>query len=145
MSGSSQQTGIGLNNFADEDVVSINGFLFESKSLKAEFEKACSVMAYAMMDSFGKNTLTVNIGRDAPNKGYPIHSTKWLESGVECKLLEASSSSGWLKGKLKLRMSMEFTPDEVDVSETTEILNNKAQNSGCSLDELRQFNQTMNR
>lgn len=34
----------------------------------------------------------------------------WLESGVECEILELGSPS-WVQGKLRVRVSLEFCPD----------------------------------
>jgi hypothetical protein len=36
----------------------------------------------------------------------------WLESGVECEVLELGSPS-WVQGKLRVRVILEFCPDEL--------------------------------
>jgi len=42
---------------------------------------------------------------------------RWFGEGVNCKSLKFGAK-GWQKGKVRLRVSLEFCPDEPDVEET---------------------------
>ncbi len=46
-------------------------------------------------------------------------STKWLDNGVECKILR-TTGGGWQKGKLRLRI--EFVPDEPEAPQSSDIV-----------------------
>lgn len=42
--------------------------------------------------------------------------TKWTTEGVECEILQLGTTS-WQKGKVRLRIDLEFCPDELDESQ----------------------------
>ncbi|WP_316787444.1 KGK domain-containing protein [Thermoleptolyngbya oregonensis] len=42
-------------------------------------------------------------------------SGSWFDQGVECEILKLGSSE-WQKGRLKIRVSIEFCPDEPEES-----------------------------
>lgn len=46
-------------------------------------------------------------------------TSDWLDSGVECRILRVSGG-GWQKGKLRLRL--EFVPDEPPPVQTTDAV-----------------------
>ena len=57
----------------------------------------------------------------------PINS--WNEKGVEAEILEPESGE-WKKGKVRMRVILEFSPDEPE--------DNNSSHNGNSLDDIRQ-------
>lgn len=47
---------------------------------------------------------------------YTRYNSSWFSEGVDCRILKAGSS-GWQKGKLKLKVTIEFIPDELEITE----------------------------
>jgi hypothetical protein len=54
--------------------------------------------------------------RDTPD----ITAKAWLGDGVECELVDVSAGGGWKKGKIRLRL--EFVPDEPEPSADASFL-----------------------
>jgi hypothetical protein len=46
---------------------------------------------------------------------YPKNS-KWLTEGKECEILKVGSN-GWKKGKIRLKITLEFIPDEPEIKQ----------------------------
>lgn len=63
---------------------------------------------------------------------------RWFDQGVECEVLR-HSSKGWQKGKVRIKVTMEFCPDEPEVEEIVE--NNQLRNGQPEslLDDVRQM------
>ncbi len=47
----------------------------------------------------------------------PYGWNHWTGQGIDCEILKPTSG-GWKKGKIKLKLTMEFCPDEPDITET---------------------------
>jgi hypothetical protein len=62
---------------------------------------------------------------------------KWLSEGVGAKVLQFGAKS-WRKGKVKLKISLEFYPENPEPEETTASNETDANPSESSLDDLRQ-------
>ncbi|PPS45761.1 KGK domain-containing protein [Chroococcidiopsis sp. TS-821] len=46
-------------------------------------------------------------------------SHEWIENGKECEIL-VPGAKGWQKGRLRIKVVLEFCPDEVELEETPE-------------------------
>ncbi len=64
-------------------------------------------------------------------------SNSWLQEGVNCELLKPGSS-GWKKGKVRIKMILEFSPDEPEGEEILEINEPDIPQPESPLDDLRQ-------
>jgi hypothetical protein len=73
--------------------------------------------------------------------GVPYASSRdansWLKQGVNCELLKPGSN-GWKKGKVRIKMILEFCPDEPEVEEISESQEPKIPQPESPLDDLRQ-------
>lgn len=56
------------------------------------------------------------LGRHAGNRTNE-NIEKWLGEGVDCATLKFGAK-GWQKGKVRIKISMEFCPDEPEIEET---------------------------
>ncbi len=61
---------------------------------------------------------------------------RWLGEGVDCETLKFGAK-GWQKGKVRIRVSLEFCPDEPEVEETS--ASNEIAQPESPLDDLRQM------
>ncbi|GAB4532654.1 MAG: hypothetical protein Tsb0014_17300 [Pleurocapsa sp.] len=74
----------------------------------------------------GVNSISQHISQSSQ-----LNSVGWFYQGQECEILKAGSP-GWQKGKLKIKVTLEFIPDEPEVEKSplddirqAEINNNK--------------------
>lgn len=62
---------------------------------------------------------------------------KWFDEGVDCEVLKLYSK-GWQKGKIRIKVSLEFCPDEPEIQE---VQGDKSVNGQLKslLDDVRQI------
>ncbi len=65
------------------------------------------------------------------------HVEGWFEEGVDCEVLRLGAKS-WQKGKVRLKISLEFCPDNPQPEEIEASNETDANLSESSLDDLRQ-------
>lgn len=85
-------------------------------------------------DFFGKSQLVYNLSQKLNESGIgtpPDYSYTWSE-GAEAEILEPKSRE-WKKGKMRLRVILEFCPDEPEATK-----DNNSSNDSNSLDDIRQ-------
>ena len=96
-----------LETLNEDDVLEIFNQLVKSKDLK-----------FALEDLFEEPIQQKLIDhlkyREIGNK-MKIKRDVWFNEGVDCKMLKAGTN-GWQKGKLKIKISVEFIPDEPESS-----------------------------
>jgi len=61
---------------------------------------------------------------------------QWFREGLECKLLKPGAKS-WERGKV--RLTLEFAPEELEVVETLENTESQATKASSPLDDIRQM------
>lgn len=81
---------------------------------------------------FGHKTLT---NRLESKGGIPFDEVGWFKQGVDCEILRPDSK-GWQKGKIRIRISLEFCPDDIGEASNIPSLANTEQ--VASLDDIRQ-------
>ncbi|HEY9690821.1 MAG TPA: KGK domain-containing protein [Oculatellaceae cyanobacterium] len=69
--------------------------------------------------------------------GYYI-TQQWLGNGRDCEVLKIGGK-GWKKGKMKIRVSLEFCPDEPEDTETPENPQPETNQPESPLDDLRRM------
>ncbi len=77
----------------------------------------------SILSQYGGNRTNVNLN-------------SWLDKGIDCKTLKFGAK-GWQKGKVRIRVSIEFCPDEPEVEETSAT--NEIEQPESPLDDLRQM------
>lgn len=61
---------------------------------------------------------------------------KWFSEGLDCKILKPGAKR-WRRGKV--RISLEFDPEELEVAETPESSESQASKASSPLDDIRQM------
>lgn len=92
-----------------------------------------------MKSAFGESGLP-NCSQRLKNRGgvpFLNQPNSWLKEGVKCELLKPGSN-GWKKGKVRIKMILEFCPDEPEVEEILEINEPNIPQPESPLDDLRQ-------
>lgn len=80
----------------------------------------------------GHNALVNSLNQKG---GIPSNLIDWFEQGIDCEILKPDAK-GWRKGKIRIKVSVEFCPEEVeDLIEVTDSVDGT---SDSSLDDIRQ-------
>jgi len=122
------------------------------KPLESEFKDKDSVLSFssglsmfkvnevasAVKQAFNDKGLEALKTRFSSRGGIPGNWQQWIVQGVECEMLKPGSK-GWLKGKLRIKFSLEFCPDESDVEETLASNHPEINQSESPLDDIRQM------
>lgn len=101
------------------------------ETLDFEFEHGESALAFShsmfKLGEFMKSVKSAfetkgldELGRKLSNRGGvpTLREDKllWFKDGVNCKILKPNTK-GWQKGKIKLKLTVEFCPDEPEIEE----------------------------
>lgn len=115
-----------LPNYDDNDVLMFGEAMFKI----AKFRNA---VEYAF-----KNYLSENLQSVLVQHSINITMRGCFGDGVNCEVLKIGAK-GWKKGKVRIRVSLEFCPDEPDIQEALEsnqLLSNQLESP---LDDIRQM------
>ena len=91
-----------LSNCDPRDVISFNNEKWASVT------KLKHIVYRALVDA-GISSMTSHIKSYSDFK----NTNTWFKKGEECEILRAGSK-GWQKGKLKVNVTLEFIPDEIE-------------------------------
>lgn len=63
---------------------------------------------------------------------------KWLGEGINCEILKFGAK-GWQKGKVRIKVTLEFCPDQPEIEETPTNNNLEINQIESPLDDIRQM------
>ncbi|MEB3178429.1 MAG: KGK domain-containing protein [Nostocaceae cyanobacterium] len=97
-----------LENCSDDDVLAFSSnHMFKIGLLK-------TAVSYAFTDKYQVSSI---LSSALSEKGVHIHETiKVFAEGKDCEILKIGAK-GWQKGKLRIRVSVDFIPDEPETSQ----------------------------
>jgi len=73
-----------------------------------------------------------------PRGGILGDYSTWFDQGVDCEIL-SPGKNGWQKGKVRIKITLEFCPDEPEVPETPASNNSEINQKELPLDDIRQM------
>lgn len=109
---------VDLFNLADSDVLSFESgeHIFKvdkfKKAVDHAFEYSLSEAFIKSLDEKGIKGISISIYSNV-HRGYVYKNKLWFSTGKECEVLKPGST-GWQKGKVRLKVVLEFCPDEVE-------------------------------
>jgi hypothetical protein len=96
-----------VKNLRDDDILEQNDKVFKFDQVKKTLQTAFdSVIPSALINHNTSQKVDI----------YARSQNHWFSEGVDCRILKAGSN-GWQKGKLKLKVTIEFIPDEPEIPE----------------------------
>lgn len=110
-----------LPNYGDDDVCSSSdNAMFKVGKLRETIKQA---FRYSIQKAL--NDVLTSKGLHFQTTSYnhviKMNSEKdWLGDGIDCEILKIGGK-GWQKGKIKIRVNVEFCPDEPEIEEAPEI------------------------
>ncbi|MFE1743813.1 KGK domain-containing protein [Coleofasciculus sp. H7-2] len=96
-----------LQNCGNDDVLSFNDTLFKVGKIRYAVKLAFTEPRYV------PDILYVALQQN----GIQINPKFWLNNGVDCEVLKLGAKS-WQKGKFRIRVNVEFIPDELEIPQT---------------------------
>ena len=99
-----------LQKCSDDDVIQLSGAIYKMGHLKIGME-------YALKD---QNKVPYSLHHALQEKGVKLeqinNTQKLLYDGLDAEVLRLGAK-GWQKGKIKIKVTVEFCPDEPEISE----------------------------
>lgn len=99
-----------LENFSDNDALSFSSGMYKGQNIREKIEqfflKEGAENLYNRLHNAG-----INIDPGVVNR-IRIYSN-WFEQGIACEVLKVNSL-GWQKGKIRMKVTLEFQPDEIE-------------------------------
>jgi hypothetical protein len=90
----------------DDDVLRMESWLNPVKTRTVTISQVTTAFKLQIQSSFSSSQVST--------------ADAWLEDGVECQFLSASVGQGWKKGKVRLRL--EFIPDEPELPDSSALV-----------------------
>ena len=114
-----------INQCKNDDVCSYKNSLFKIGRLKEVIIQVFEAHLFGEFFQYLKERYSVDMIPKVKNNNYnPRHSNLYydkpsllFEDGVDFSILRANSQ-GWQTGKLKINISIEFIPDELEKTES---------------------------
>jgi KGK domain len=106
-----------LQNCSDDDVISLDSNLCKFRKFKDAIQSTFSQIGNVVVESLNSQGIQgANIYHShGSGKRYPANY-EWLREGKDCEFLRVGSN-GWQKGKFKIKITLEFYPDEPAIFE----------------------------
>ncbi|EAW38715.1 KGK domain-containing protein [Lyngbya sp. PCC 8106] len=107
---------ITLQNCSENDVISFEDETYKLSSLK---HKIIAVLTGWVAENFVDDLESRGVKCASINKSesqLEFSNGEWFNEGKKCEILKLGST-GWKKGKVRLKVIVEFCPDEPELSE----------------------------
>jgi hypothetical protein len=127
-----------LQNCGNDDVISFGSQMYKLGQVKQAFESAftgkIADVLIESLESQGINGISIYT---VPSRGSGYRNNRmWFSEGKDCEILRIGAK-GWQKGQVRIRVTLEFYPDEPEVEETQ--ASNEISEPESPLDDLRQM------
>ena len=129
------QEHIFLENYKDDDVCSFGSTMLKVGKLRQVMKSAIAHLEPAVAESFKNYQLQIDTNKYNAQLRHNIQQ-QWFGEGIESETLKIGAK-GWQKGKVKIRVIVEFCPDEPEVEETPENNESETSKPESPLDDLR--------
>jgi KGK domain len=130
------QKHIFLENYGNDNVCSFGSTMFKVGRLREVMELATNYyLEGTLTELFKTQGLQINTRKYNPQLRCN-EEQKWFGDGIDCEALKIGAK-GWQKGKVKIRVTLEFCPDEPEVEEIPENNESETSQPESPLDDLR--------
>jgi hypothetical protein len=130
------QEHIFLENYGNDDVFSFQSTIFKVSKLRQVMISAVSNQLESALQELCKTQqLQINTMKYNP-QSRSSWQQQWFRDGIDCETLKIGAK-GWQKGKVKIRVILEFCPDEPEREETSENNESETSKPESPLDDLR--------
>lgn len=117
-----------LPEYGDDDVLMFQETMFKVVKFRKAVEYAFNNYKY----------LPQNLQSSLASNNINITTQNCFGDGINCEVLKINSK-GWKKGKVRIRVSLEFCPDEPDIEEIPTSNVPEINQTESPLDDIRQM------
>ncbi len=134
-----------LQKCGDDDVISFGSGLYKIGKVKPGFASSIAKVADAIIESLEAYGITDAHMYEVPNRGaaYKVNR-KWFQEGKDCEILRIGAK-GWQKGKIRLKLTVEFIADEPEFPERPASDESEILQTESPLDEIRKIRHQENK
>lgn len=126
-----------LPDCSDDDVCSFASGMFKVNRFRQAVKTAVvGQLEEALKNALKSQGLEINTAVYVRKVGHS--QQRWFGEGVDCEMLRLGAK-GWQKGKVRIRVSLEFCPDEPEVPKTPESNKPEIAQSESPLDDIRRM------
>lgn len=126
-----------LSDCNDNDILSFKDSMLKVGKVRGAVQKAFKgTVAKTLSDSLKSQGVEINPGGEIVGNDLFMFHSKWFSEGIDCEVLQLGNKD-WQKGKVKIKVSLEFCPDEQDVTDALESNELEINQLESPLDELR--------
>lgn len=128
-----------LPDCGDDDVLQFRSEMLRVGKVRKAVQNAFDdEVAQTLSDSL--KSQGVNIAPESQIINDEIHIFHWLwfREGIDCELLKIGAK-GWQKGKVRIRLTLEFCPDDSEVAGTVASNDPEIAPSESPLDDIRRM------
>ena len=110
-----------LENCNPHEALSFKDNVFKVSKLKEKLETAFSGdLANVLREKLKSYGVDIDPGGYINgDRFYSYSYSKFFQEGIECEILKFNSGE-WQKGKMKIKVTLEFCPDEPEIAEIKE-------------------------
>ena len=123
-----------FHNCGNDDALSFGNAMLRVEKLKETVNQVLpeNGLGHTLIQLLSQQQLNIDVG--IQRNAYE----KWFGQGIDCEILRVGAQ-GWKKGKirLKLNVTIEFSPDEPEVEEIPEKNESETSQPESPLDDLR--------
>jgi len=130
-------------NFRDDDVVEFSAGIEPEMCKFGKFKQALqSALEGKLPDTLVEYLESKAIKGTSINelieKRWQNNNRKWFSAGKACQILSVDGK-GWQKGKLRIKFTLEFCPDEPEIEEITQSNDLEINQAESPLDDIRRM------
>ncbi|MEG4119649.1 MULTISPECIES: KGK domain-containing protein [unclassified Microcoleus] len=130
------QEHIFLENYGNDDVFSFESKIFKVGRLREVMRSSVVPQLESALQELCKTPgLQINTSKYNP-QSRSSWQQQWFRDGIDCEALKIGAK-GWQKGKVRIRVTIEFCPDEPEFEETPENNESETSKPESPLDDLR--------
>ncbi|AFY46505.1 KGK domain protein [Nostoc sp. PCC 7524] len=106
-----------LSNCSNDDALSVKDKVFKilqiKEAIKKSFSGELSNELYKALNNCG---VSIDPGGYLVGNKFYRCNNQWFNQGIDCEILKPGSQ-GWQTGKLKIKVTLEFIPDQPNIPE----------------------------
>ncbi|MBW4568123.1 MAG: KGK domain protein [Tolypothrix carrinoi HA7290-LM1] len=107
-----------LQNCNNDDALSVKNQAFKIGHVKHAIKE---IFRGVLAETLHKSLISKKIEIDPGcNNHGSLRTWKWFGEGLDCEVLKVGGK-GWQQGKIKIKVTIEFCPDEPEIKERPQI------------------------
>jgi hypothetical protein len=110
-----------LENCNQHEALSVKDKVFKISKIQEALKTIfCGDLANALYENLKSYGVDIDPGGSVIGNKFYRYNSNFFKEGIECEILKFNSD-GWKKGKLRIKVTLQFCPDEPEIEETPEI------------------------